>query len=83
MDNAVAAAYGWTDLDLAHSFHETSQGIRCTIHEPVRRQVLSRLLPLNHARYAETAAGLHEKKEGRKARATGDAREEEGQLGLF
>ena len=23
MDYAVAAAYGWTDLDLAHGFHET------------------------------------------------------------
>ena len=28
MDNAVAAAYGWTDLDLGHGFHETKQGLR-------------------------------------------------------
>ncbi len=34
MDNAVAAAYGWTDLDLGHGFHETKQGIRFTISEP-------------------------------------------------
>jgi len=26
MDNAVAATYGWSDLDLGHGFHETSQG---------------------------------------------------------
>src|SRR5262249_54388405 len=33
MDNAVATAYGWTDLDLGHDFHETKQGIRYTISE--------------------------------------------------
>src|SRR5262249_25916802 len=26
MDNAVAIAYGWTDLDFDHDFHETKQG---------------------------------------------------------
>jgi len=29
MDNAVAAAYGWSDLDLGHGFHETKQGGTC------------------------------------------------------
>ncbi|MCX6345659.1 MAG: restriction endonuclease [Armatimonadetes bacterium] len=53
MDNAVAAAYGWTDLDLDHGFHETKQGIRFTISEPARQEVLDRLLLLNHERYAE------------------------------
>ena len=52
MDNAVAAAYGWTDLDLAHGFHQTKQGIRYTISEAARRTVLDRLLALNHERYA-------------------------------
>ena len=62
MDNAVAAAYGWTDLDLGHGFHETKQGLRFTISEPARREVLARLLKLNHERYAEEVAkGLHEK----------------------
>ncbi len=62
MDNAVAAAYGWQDLDLSHSFHETKQGLRYTISEPARREVLDRLLQLNHQRYAEeVAAGLHDK----------------------
>jgi len=80
MDNAVAAAYGWGDLDLGHGFHETAQGVRYTIHEAARRQVLSRLLELNHARYAEeVAAGLHGKKKGTKGR--GDV--SEGQLGLL
>ena len=63
MDAAVAAAYGWTDLDLGHGFHETKQGLRFTISEAARREVLGRLLKLNHERYAEEVAeGLHEKK---------------------
>jgi hypothetical protein len=63
MDHAVAAAYGWIDLDLGHGFHETKQGLRYTISEPARQEVLVRLLRLNHERYAEEVRqGLHEKK---------------------
>jgi hypothetical protein len=40
MDKAVAAAYGWVDLDLGHGFHETKQGVRFTISEAARREVL-------------------------------------------
>ncbi|MCT7956101.1 BREX-1 system adenine-specific DNA-methyltransferase PglX [Laspinema sp. D3] len=62
MDNAVATAYSWTDLKLNHGFHETKQGIRFTISEDARREILDRLLQLNHQRYAEeVAAGLHDK----------------------
>ena len=69
MDNAVAAAYGWSDLDLGHGFHETKQGIRFTISESARREVLARLLKLNHERYAEEVAqGLHDKKKGKAAK---------------
>ncbi|MCY3005158.1 MAG: restriction endonuclease, partial [Planctomycetota bacterium] len=65
MDNAVVAAYGWTDLDLGHDFHEAKQGVRYTISELARREVLARLLKLNHERYAEEVKqGLHEKKKG-------------------
>ena len=72
MDKAVAAAYGWADLGqkLAHGFHDTKQGTRFTIGELARREVLARLLKLNHERYAvEVAQGLHDKKKG-KARMT-------------
>jgi hypothetical protein len=63
MDQAVAAAYGWTGLDLGHGFHHTKQGLRYTISEPARREILARLLTLNHERYAEEVRqGLHEKK---------------------
>ena len=69
MDQAVAAAYGWPDLDMGHGFHETRQGVRYTISEPARCEVLARLLKLNHERYAEEVArGLHEKKKGSKAK---------------
>ena len=63
MDKAVAAAYGWDDLDLDHGFHETKQGTRFTISESARRKVLALLLKLNHERYAEEVAqDLHDKK---------------------
>lgn len=94
MDHAVAAAYGWADLDLGHGFHATAQGLRYTISEAARREVLARLLALNHARYAaEVAAGLHGKAKG--ARKDAEAQkagtksakvspdEATGQLGLF
>lgn len=72
MDHAVAAAYGWPDLDLGHGFHDTAQGLRYTISEPARREVLARLLALNHERYAaEVKAGLHEKKGKKKVGVNG------------
>jgi hypothetical protein len=84
MDNAVAAAYGWTDLDLGHGFHETKQGIRFTISEAARREVLARLLKLNHERYAEEVAqGLHEKRKGGKGRGKMKAANEADFPSLF
>lgn len=53
MDKAVATAYGWTDLELGHGFHETKQGLRFTVSESARRESLARLLRLNHERYAQ------------------------------
>ncbi|GLV59775.1 hypothetical protein KDH_66000 [Dictyobacter sp. S3.2.2.5] len=59
MDEEVARAYGWDDLKLEHGFHETKQGLRYTISEAARQEVLDRLLLLNHQRHAEeVAAGL-------------------------
>jgi hypothetical protein len=79
MDQAVAAAYGWDDLALGHGFHETAQGVRFTIDEAVRREVLGRLLALNHQRYAEEVAmGLHEKVGTTKARSGAKARSAKG-----
>lgn len=85
MDQAVAAAYGWSDLDLGHGFHATKQGERYTLSEPARRTVLDRLLAINHQRYAEELkAGLHEKKKpkakGRKPKVASATASMQGEL---
>ncbi|MFB7579971.1 Eco57I restriction-modification methylase domain-containing protein [Streptomyces hydrogenans] len=60
VDQAVAEAYGWTDLDLKHGFYTTPQGERFTIAPEVQTEILDRLLELNHARYKEEMEkGLH------------------------
>ncbi len=83
MDQAVAASYGWTDLDLDHGFHETKQSVRYTISEPARREVLDRLLLLNHERYEEEVkAGLHDKGKG-KSKGKKGKQVTEGQLDLL
>ncbi|MGG6269127.1 Eco57I restriction-modification methylase domain-containing protein [Leptolyngbya sp. AN03gr2] len=87
MDQAVAIAYGWQDLDLGHGFHQTKQGIRFTISEMARREVLDRLLQMNHDRYAEEVAqGLHDKKKSKgkttKKKKTEDKPQDE-QISLF
>lgn len=84
MDLAVRDAYGWSDLDLEHGFHQTKQGLRYTIGEAARREVLDRLLLLNHRRYAEEAAlGLHDKG-AKKARGARKGKpKDEGQLGML
>lgn len=92
MDNAVAAAYGWQDLELSHGFHQTKQGLRFTISETARREVLDRLLELNHQRYAEEVAqGLHDKgkkkgKSGSKKKVQVESKNQDNdseQLSLF
>ena len=63
MAQAVAAAYGASDLDPGHGFHTTKQGERCTISEPARRTVL------HHQRHQEeVAAGLHEPRKPKRSR---------------
>jgi len=75
MDRAVASAYGWDDLELGHGFQETAQGVRFTVSESARREVLSRLLKLNHERWeeeqkaAESVEGQKPKVKGRKPKA--------------
>ena len=51
LDIAVRDAYGWQDIELGHGFHDTKQGTRWTISPEAQRQVLDRLLALNHERY--------------------------------
>jgi hypothetical protein len=97
MDEAVLEAYGWAQDDakwgnaiqLRHDFYEVdylpeNDRVRYTIHPEARKEVLKRLLQLNHERYAEeVAAGLHDKKKtaGKKGRKEkGGEVEEQGEL---
>lgn len=68
MDEAVLNAYGWNDIKLLHDFYEVdylpeNDRIRYTIHPDARKEILKRLLELNHKIHEEeVAAGLFEKK---------------------
>jgi hypothetical protein len=76
MDEAVLEAYGWhyddqkwgQAIQLRHDFYEVdylpeNDRVRYTIHPEARKEVLKRLLELNHERYAEELDdGLHDKK---------------------
>jgi hypothetical protein len=74
MDQAVLAAYGWDKdgpdgpaIDFRHDFYEVdylpeNDRIRFTIHPDARREVLKRLLLLNHRIHEEEVrAGLWKK----------------------
>jgi hypothetical protein len=64
MDEAVLDAYGWNDIELKHDFYEVdylpeNDRVRFTIHPDVRKEVLKRLLELNHKIHEEEMnAGL-------------------------
>ena len=72
MDNAVLEAYGWSDMALRHDFYEVdylpeNDRTRFTIHPDARKEVLKRLLELNHQIHEEEVkAGLWDKKGGKK-----------------
>ena len=74
LDYAVRDAYGWSDLDLGHDFHETKFGTRFTFAPGPRQEVLDRLLELNHERYAEEVRqGLHGKAKAKRKGKTAPA----------
>ena len=52
LDAAVAAAYGWEDLDLTHGFHTYRKMTRWTVPPATRVEILDRLLEENHRRAA-------------------------------
>jgi hypothetical protein len=75
MDEAVLDAYGWRfdssqrqDIQLRHDFYEVdylpeNDRVRFTIHPDARKEVLKRLLELNHKIHeGEKASGLLDKK---------------------
>jgi len=68
MDEAVLDAYGWNDIELKHDFYEVdylpeNDRVRFTIHPDARKEVLKRLLELNHKIHEEEKeSGLLDKK---------------------
>ena len=68
LDYKVIEAYGWQDISLRHDFYEVdylpeNDRVRYTIHPEARKEVLKRLLELNHKIHEEeVAAGLWDKK---------------------
>ena len=58
LDEFVLKAYGWTDIQLEHNFYNLDylpeeDRIRFTIHPNARKEILMRLLKLNHNCYNE------------------------------
>jgi methylase of polypeptide subunit release factors len=58
IDRVIAHAYGWDDLSLDPGFHDTRWGVRYTVSEGTQREILDRLLELNHNRRAQELAGV-------------------------
>lgn len=58
LDSAVGKAYGWTDIELGHDFQNTKLGIRFSISENARREVIQRLLILNQKAFHEENSKL-------------------------
>lgn len=76
MDEAVLHAYGWNDITLRHDFYEVdylpeNDRVRFTIHPDARKEVLKRLLELNHKIHdEEVKAGVWEKKKTNTKKST-------------
>lgn len=91
LDKVVLDAYGWNDIQLKHDFYEVdylpeNDRIRFTIHPDARKEVLKRLLELNHKIHnEEVKAGLWDKKGKKTFDGTGsnELKEEEVNYGLF
>jgi hypothetical protein len=86
LDLAVRDAYGWTDLDLGHDFHEVenlpeNDRVRYTISPTARKEILRRLLALNHERAAAEAAATPKKTPTKRGKIT--KIDEAKALGLF
>ena len=86
MDEAVLDSYGWNDIALRHDFYEVeylpeNDRIRYTIHPDARKEVLKRLLELNHKIHAEEVeAGLFDKKPASKSKKKKDANPDQNEL---
>lgn len=63
IDIAVLEAYGWRDINMQHGFYELeylpeNDRIRFSIHASARREILKRLLELNHQQHVQEENNL-------------------------
>lgn len=72
LDEAVMAAYGWSDVPLDHGFHTYRQMERWTVSPQARVEILDRLLEENHRRAAAEAARVSTDSTGRRRRPRED-----------
>ena len=77
MDQAVLEAYNWQDVQLRHHFYEVdylpeNDRVRYTLHPEARKEILNRLLDLNHKIHeGELKAGLWDRKKPEKVKKEG------------
>ena len=77
MDETVLNAYGWQDINFAHDFYKVdylpeNDRVRYTISPDARKEVLKRLLKLNHEIHEqEVRAGLYVKGKTKKKQEAG------------
>jgi len=85
MDETVLKAYGWMDMNFAHDFYEVdylpeNDRVRYTISPEARKEILKRLLKLNHEIHEQ------EMKESKPLKTKTKVKKETGdskQLGIF
>jgi len=88
MDEAVLKAYGWKDIDLAHDFYEVdylpeNDRIRYTISPTARREILKRLLLLNHEIHAREIEAEKQSAPASKSRKGKKQKGNENQSSIF
>lgn len=96
MDNAILEAYGWAidsaqapAIQLRHNFYEVdylpeNDRVRYTIHPDARKEILKRLLELNHKIHEEEVkAGLWDKKKLIKETKPNKTKTPDPNAGLF
>ena len=69
IDQTILNIYSWSDIQLRHDFYELeylpeNDRVRFTIHPEARKEILSRLLKLNHQLHAEEVSNESEQMKG-------------------
>lgn len=84
LDKRVATLYGWDDLELVYDFRDTEQGVRFTIDDVTKKEILTRLLKLNYERSEEEKkAGGSVKKTKYKERKSKSHSSNDNQIEMF